>query len=139
MIELVVVVAIMGLLAAIAWPKFDGFFAAQMPRRALDQVGADMGMARINAVRNGMRASVRFSSATAYSVTLDDPAGTRTLKSENLSAGYPGTRITPATGVYTFDSRGLKTSTTTDTIKATKNAKTVYITISPLGRVTRVY
>lgn len=139
MVEVVTVLVVMAVAVSLAAPAIGGIVAANRPQRAMDRVTADLSLARLQAVRAGQRASFRIDSATAYTVTIDDPAGARTVKRVNLREDFPGLALSPSSGTATFDSRGLLVQSSLARITATARGKSASLTVSPVGRIFREY
>ena len=136
-VELLVVVAIIGLVAAIAAPRFFNMVSVLRSRGAADQLAADLAWSRMTAVREGRTVSVRFNTSTSYSITVDNGAAIlRTLRSRNLANDYPGTTVTSSASRVAFDSRGLLRAGTA-TVTVTRAARTRTLRVSPVGRIYR--
>jgi prepilin-type N-terminal cleavage/methylation domain-containing protein len=138
LIELLLVLVLVGLVLAIAAPKFTSTIRYFTARSATSQVVADLALARTTAVRAGRSASFRVLSASTYSIVVDASGATadRTVKSVTLD----GTRRGVALGVVgtriTFDSRGMRRNATESlVVTRTGGADTVNVTI--VGRVYR--
>lgn len=131
------VVAIIGLVAAITGPRFANLVSALRSRGAADQLAADLAWSRMTAVREGRTVSVRFASTTQYSVTVDNGAAIlRTLRSRNLANDFPGTTVTSSDARVAFDSRGLLRAGTA-TVTVARGARTRTLRVSPVGRIYR--
>jgi type II secretory pathway pseudopilin PulG len=76
MIEIVVVVAIVGLLAALATPALQEFVENQRVKSAARSVGDAFQLARAEAIRTGSAHIVFLSAAAAGNPAATDPAGT---------------------------------------------------------------
>lgn len=108
--ELMLVVCIMGIMAAMAGPRMFRWIQTVGQRGAANQVVADLQYARVQAVRQGQTVSLRIDNATTYRVTVDDANGgaVRTLKTMNLSLTYRDALLDPTNGRIAFDSRGMR-------------------------------
>ncbi|HEU0053952.1 MAG TPA: GspH/FimT family pseudopilin [Longimicrobium sp.] len=141
LVELMVTLALLGVLLALAWPRLEGFTRASRLRSATDRVSADLTLARLAAVREGRSASLRIDNAgTRYTVVVN-ASGTLpvdTVKRVTLSSEYPGVVLTPNTGVVTFDSRGMLTSGEAD-LRTAKGTQKMRIQITGVGRILRDY
>jgi type IV fimbrial biogenesis protein FimT len=60
LVELLVVLAIIGLLTALAAPSMTGYLERARARAALDRLTGDLYQARVVAVREGTRVQIRF-------------------------------------------------------------------------------
>lgn len=135
--ELMLVVAIIGLVAAITGPRFSNLVSALRSRGAADELATDLAWSRMTAVREGRTVSVRFATSTSYSITLDNgTAILRTLRTRDLANAYPGTTVTSSSARVAFDSRGLLREGTA-TVTVTRNARTRTLRVSPVGRIYR--
>lgn len=107
--ELMVVVVIMGLMAAMAGPRMLRWVQTIGQRGAFNQLMSDLSLARIQAVRQGTTVSLRIIDNDTYQVTVDNAAGNaaRVLKRVDLQQTYRGTTLNPTTGRIAFDSRGV--------------------------------
>ncbi len=141
--EMLVVVLIMGIMAAMAGPRLMRLMQVTSQRSAANQLVADLGRARATAAREGQTASVRVVSSTVYTVTLDTPAGAslRVLRRVDLSQLNAATTFTSAAGSrIAFDSRGIYRSdlssgtdfvvrrgTSSDTVRVTQVGRPYHV------------
>lgn len=139
--EMMVVVVIMGLMAAMAGPRMLRWVQSLGQRGAVNQVVSDLTYARTQAVRQGQTVSLRFDDATRYRVTLDNAAGNvqRVLTTVNLANTHRGTAITPGTGNgrASFDSRGTLRPGSTARVTVTRGPVTQQVCITVVGRIQR--
>jgi prepilin-type N-terminal cleavage/methylation domain-containing protein len=107
--ELMMVVIIIGLMAAMAGPRMMRWVQTIGQRGAVNQLAGDLAFARIHAVRQGATVSFRIDDADTYRITVDDAAGAevRTLRTVNLRQVYRGATLDPVEGRIAFDSRGV--------------------------------
>ena len=107
--ELMVVVTIMALMAAMAGPRMVRWVQTIGQRGAFNQLMSDLALARIQAVRQGTTVSLRVLDSDSYQVTVDDAAGGagRVIKQVNLSQMQQGASLDPESGRIAFDSRGV--------------------------------
>jgi prepilin-type N-terminal cleavage/methylation domain-containing protein len=75
LVEAMIVVAVIGILAAVASPLMDGFFADVRLRAAARDVADTFRVARAEAIRTGTPHVVFFSAAPAAAPPATDPAG----------------------------------------------------------------
>ena len=139
--ELLIVLIIASLIAAMAGPRFVRLLQVISSRGAATQVVADLGLARIQAVRNGQTASLRVLSGGAqYQVTVDaaDGSVSRVLKQMDFSQTHRSTVVTP-TGRYAFDSRGMFRSDVSigDVLIVSRGPEADTISITVVGRILR--
>ncbi|HST59814.1 MAG TPA: GspH/FimT family pseudopilin [Longimicrobium sp.] len=140
LIEMLVVLVLMGIMATMAGPRLVNWARVVGQRGALNELVADLSLARTQAVRQGQTVSLRVTDATHYRVTVDNAAGNvvRTLKTVDLGATYKGTRLTQTTGRVSFDSRGMfRTSSTFDNLGVRQGTTTKTVRISVVGRIYR--
>jgi prepilin-type N-terminal cleavage/methylation domain-containing protein len=134
--ELMLVVVIIGIMAAMAGPRLFRWIQVAGQRGATNQVVADLQYARVQAVRQGQTVSLRIDSDKAYRVTVDDANGNvvRTLKTMDLSLSYRDAVLDPGTGRIAFDSRGmLRTVLNGITVIRGNTRRTV--NVSTVGRI----
>lgn len=108
--ELMLVVVLIGIMAAMAGPRLFRWIQVATQRGAANQVAADLQYARVQAVRQGRTVSLRIDTDKRYRVTVDNTDGTalRTLKTTDLSLSYRDAVLDPAAGRIGFDSRGMR-------------------------------
>lgn len=104
--EILVVLAIVGIMAAIAMPSMSRLLASQAVRSASYDLNADLIYARSEAISRGTNVSVNGASGTDYKMgwTITEAAGGTTLRTQ-------GTRdskivFTASNSTYTFDRTG---------------------------------
>lgn len=139
LVEMMTVVVIMGLMAAMAGPRMARWLQTLGSTGVTNEVVGDLMLARTQAVREGRTVSFRVVSSSEYTVTLDNPDGTvlRVVKRMNLSNMHRGTTISPA-GRIAFDSRGmLRTASTIGTLTVTRGHASDVITVTGVGRIKR--
>lgn len=138
--ELMVVVVIMGLMAAMAGPRMLRWVQTIGQRGAFNQLMSDLSLARIQAVRQGTTVSLRIIDNDTYQVTVDDNTGAaaRVLKRVDLQQAYRGTTLNPTSGRIAFDSRGVlrpnPVSTTTQ-VTLTRGSITKQLRVTGVGRI----
>jgi prepilin-type N-terminal cleavage/methylation domain-containing protein len=138
--ELMMVVVIIGLMAAMAGPRMMRWVQTIGQRGAVNQLAGDLAFARIHAVRQGATVSFRIDDEDTYRVTVDDANGnvTRTLRTVNLRQVYRGATLSPASGRIAFDSRGVLRAnpvSTMDQITLTRGYVRKRVNVSGVGRV----
>jgi type II secretion system protein H len=109
LLELMLVLVIMGLMAAMAGPRMVRWIQTIGQRGAFNQLMSDLALARIQAVRQGTTVSLRIIDEDTYRVTVDSANGSasRTLKQVDLSQMQRGATLDPDSGRIAFDSRGV--------------------------------
>jgi Tfp pilus assembly protein FimT len=139
LLELLLVLVLIGMLAAMVGPRMAGWAQAIGRRGAANQLVADLSLARTQAVRQGQTVSFRIVSNTAYTITADDANGNalRTLRSVNLARRYSATTLNRTGGRIAFDSRGMYragVSTIAD-VGVTRNGTTKVVRVTMVGRI----
>ena len=108
LIELLTVLVLMAILASVAAPSMGEFLRGNRAREALNTVAGDVGLARVMAIRQGQRVTLRVDSPTRYSLTIGNSL--TPAKRVDLANDYPGVQLQavnlPGSAV-TFDSRGM--------------------------------
>lgn len=134
--EMVLVVVIIGIMAAMAGPRLLRWVQVAGQRGAANQVIADLQYARVQAVRQGQTVSLRIDNATAYRVTVDDANGNvvRTLKTMNMALTYRDAALDPAAGRIGFDSRGMLRTPLNGVTVARGNVRRT-VNVSTVGRI----
>jgi prepilin-type N-terminal cleavage/methylation domain-containing protein len=137
--EILIVLVIMSLLAAIALPKIQGMVQVSSIQGALNGVATDLTVARMRAIRTARRVTTTISNdGKSYTIVVD-PSGTpTTYKTVTLTTNYPGLDLAPHGATISFDSRGM-TSGTTSTLTASRAGRSSTLTISGVGRIYRGY
>jgi prepilin-type N-terminal cleavage/methylation domain-containing protein len=137
--EMLIVLVIMALALAMFVPRLQGVARVSSVQGAMNRLAGDMSLARVRAIRNGVRAQVSIApNGRSYRVIVD-PAGASpdTTTTVDLADEYPGTVLSPAPGTVTFDSRGMLVAGGTTTVTATRETRTASVTISGVGVVYR--
>lgn len=129
--ELLVVIAVAGILAAMAVPAFTSQVAKRRLEGAAGELSADLQYARSQAVADNTNVTFASSGGTAYSIT-----GNQTYKTVTLGAGLS---ITNESIVFT-SMRGCITSTNCTeqvdkTISVSNTSGEIRATVNRLGKV----
>ncbi|HEX2202113.1 MAG TPA: GspH/FimT family pseudopilin [Longimicrobium sp.] len=140
MLELVTVLALIGILAAMAAPRIEGFVNVTRARSASDRVVNDLMLARMTAIREGRTTQVQVTGGASYRVVVLNPDGTEAdeVKSVPLAHDYRGFGITPTDAVIGFDSRGML-STGDNAVTVTRGDFSTTLQVTGVGRVLREY
>jgi len=133
LLEVIIVMAIMGIVAAIGIPSFSDWREKQAVRSATQALLAHLKQARIKAVADNRSVSVKFTS-TSYifdaDTTTDSSCGL--CKNEVVSFGQFSNDFTVSpTTTRTFSSRGTANS---GTITLTSGSSVKKITMNVIGR-----
>lgn len=134
--EMMLVVVIIGIMAAMAGPRLFRWIQVAGQRGAANQVIADLQYARVQAVRQGQTVSLRIDNSKQYRVTVDDGQGNvvRTLKTMNMALTYRDATLDPTSGRIGFDSRGMLRTTLNGVTVARGNVRRT-VNVSTVGRI----
>jgi type IV fimbrial biogenesis protein FimT len=108
--EILVVICIVGILAAIAIPSMSGLLATQAVRSASYELNADLLYARNEAIARGTNVTITGLSSTDFKKgwIITEAAGGTTLRTQNASSAK--ITFTSNANVYTFDKTGRVTA-----------------------------
>lgn len=150
LVELMTVLALVGILAALAWPSLGRMLARAQTTAALNQFAADLAYARMLSVRGGSRVVVRFEgscaaprygrfSADGYRITVRDPRP-RDVRVARLRSDASGVCLESNNDRdLAFDSRGLLLPFENRRVWSRRGEVADTLTISVLGRVRRSF
>jgi type II secretion system protein H len=97
-LELLIVVAIIGILAALAAPSFAAVFDKQRITGAAEAVFADLRWARSEAIKRNRIVRVTFTTGSTWSYTINaDPTGLNTLLKTVNGSDFPSTTLSSVT------------------------------------------
>jgi len=143
LMEVVMVMAIMGILVSIATPRLDAYIRRERVRSALNRVAGDLEFTRILAVRSGAPAVLRFTAhprcpkkgGAGYVIRLrGNPAPARVAyPPDDYLVCYTSTN----SDSVTFGSRGLLAPYNNRTLRAIDGPFRDSLTVSAVGRVYR--
>lgn len=138
LIELLAVLVLVGLVLALAGPKFTATIRYFTARSATSQVVADLALTRTTAVREGRSASLRVLTASTYAVVVDAEGTTpdRTVKSVTLEGAARGVSLGTVGTRITFDSRGMRRNAT-ESLTVTRSEGVDVVNVTIVGRVLR--
>jgi prepilin-type N-terminal cleavage/methylation domain-containing protein len=113
LMELLIVIAIIGILAGIAVPNFLGYLPKYRLKSAVDDLFTNLQLAKMTAVRNATDCTVNFTSA-GYTIESEG----QTIRAVNLGdyksgvtfARPPGDTAAAFPGSINFNGRGLSTT-----------------------------
>ena len=119
MIELMVVVAIVGIIVTLVVPIYTQWHARTQLRQAITEINNDMALARMAAMNRNQSVTVSVTLASSrVSVATADVSGSQVLPSKTMYVHVIGASSipapTPSTNpiMVTFSPRGLRTSAT---------------------------
>ncbi len=134
LIELMVVIAIIGILAAIATPNYLTYRNSSKMRSAAGIIKGDLHRAKITAVKSNALITVQFASGS-YTIT--------SLGTRDMTAGvtYTADPVSPLAGDNTtFSAKGVPNHSINDTgrivLSAPDSTEMKRITIGRLGQIT---
>ena len=138
LLEVMVVVAIIGIIVAIAAPSFSTMLEKQRIKGAAEAMLADLRWARAEAIKRNKKVRVTFTTGSSWSYTINgDPTGANTLLKTVNGSNFPSTALRRArfagrVAYTTFDPvRG----TNNGTVTITSNNFSAGVKVSTLGRV----
>jgi len=131
LLELVTVLTLVGVLMALAVPRFSAMRDGASVRAAMADLGADFSMARQSAITRRTTVAVVFDT-TSGSVLLR--SGTRVMSRHDLRAAY-GIVLGANRDSAVYDSRGLGYGVSNMTVTIRRGAIVDTLTMSRLGRV----
>lgn len=138
LIEVMMVVVLIGIMAAIAAPSLSGYVDRSHARSAADRVRADIGYARMLAVRHARPTVVRFVDASYTISTVAANDAESVVKRVNLGADHGGAALSPAGSVLRFDSRGLLRAEAGEypaAVLVTRGGASSTLVVLPTGRI----
>jgi len=126
LVELMIVIAVMGIMAVIAAPNFVTYLANQRLKGAARMVMSDLMAARQKAVTQNVNITVTFTSNHQYTITND--ASTRDIQQD-----YSDVTFT-SSGAAIFYPRGNATGTTV-TLTSSRTGSQKFVRVALNGRV----
>jgi prepilin-type N-terminal cleavage/methylation domain-containing protein len=124
LIELIVVIAVFGILAGIAVPQFVAFRPKNRLNGAARQIYSELMWARSKAVNDNSAYVVTFPTTQTMQI-----AGS-TTKTVNIQTEYSDVTLTSSASTITFSSRGTTDVTPTITLTNSGGTKTVTVRIT---------
>lgn len=139
-IEIVVVLTLVALVAALAQPRMNVHTNRVKVRQALDRVTSDIALARMTAVRSGNRTVLEMTGPSSYRIRVEG-ANPDTLRVVSFAEEYAGVTLQAPTGDgrLVFNSRGLLLTPGTGLLVAQNAAGADTIRITAAGRIYRAY
>ncbi len=136
LIEMLVVVAMGGILAAAAVPSMLNYVQSKTLDGAARVIWGDLQTARIEAVKTNQSVTVDFSNPTAYSFSYTDPSGNTHTFWRNLGQDYPGVTAQLDAGTnLTFRSTGSGQPGVTRTVTVTGPSGALSFQVTWTGRI----
>lgn len=139
--EMMVVVAIIGILAGIAVPSYNQMLERRRLVSATEAVLADLRWARSESIKRNARVRLTFTTTGGTWSYVIHPDGTdatdtnNALKQEN-SASFSGISVVSNRDFFSFDNiRGVTGTNGTVTLTSSPSNFQTQVVVSPLGRV----
>ena len=139
LIELLIVIAIMGIMAAIAVPSYQTFMAQRRLNGAARQVMSDLMAARMKAVSLNQKVKVSFSGSDHLYQIWNDANGNETVADDegddiarDIHPDYYDVTFS-ASANPVFQPRGIVAPGSTITL--TNSSRSKYVKVAPTGRV----
>lgn len=140
LIELMVTIAIVGIVSAIAIPNMIGWRAERSLRGAINNLQADVQLARMRAIREAEVVAVVFNpGARSYQIFVDEnsnwlvDAGEQELRNVILPVGVSLQAVTFGSNRTRFDSKGMPS--VIGTVNMRNNAgKDLSLVVNRVGR-----
>jgi len=136
LIELVIVIVIMGAMAAFAFPRIGDGITRQSVRSARTMFIAVHARARATAIQRGAQTQMIVNNGTLEVRSINPVSGAAQTvgRIEDLGARY-GVTVQPTNLTLTFDPRGIGMETSQTTVAITKSTFGASVVISPVGRI----
>jgi prepilin-type N-terminal cleavage/methylation domain-containing protein len=138
--EMLMVLVIMGIMAAMAGPRLARWIQSISQRSVANQLVADLGRARAMAAREGRTVSLRIVDAKTYRVTIDTSGvAWREIKRVDLSQMNRATTfVTDVGSRISFDSRGIyRANSGTSELVVQRGTQQDTVRVSQVGRPSR--
>lgn len=139
LIEILVVLSLMAITAALAQPSLRAYVEESKTQRALDRLTGDIALARMLAVRSGDRTVIEVSGGDRYRIWVES-VPVDTIREVSLAQDYAGVQLlAPPDGRLTFNGRGLLVAPASGVVIARLGVRADTLTITAAGRVYRAY
>jgi type IV pilus assembly protein PilA len=135
LIEILIVMAIMGIVAMMALPKVGNMNDRNQMRSAKDGIAAKLSAARAAAIATGRQAKFYVEGDSMRMTTMNGPTETAKGSTVYLSRQFGVTVLSPNISIV-FDGRGM-TSNAGNIVKFKRNTLVDSLCISPIGLVNR--
>jgi type II secretion system protein H len=136
LVELIIVVVLIGILAAMAAPAMTGWVRQSRIDSALNQLTTDVAYARMVAVRASRPVTIEVENSV-YTIRRADRA--EPVKTVSMAVEYPGLKLFMVPQALEFDSRGfMRTGSGDLTLEDSFSGRTATLQITATGRVRRV-
>lgn len=140
-IELLTVLVIIGIGAAVAAPNISAFVHKTRTQQALNQVVTDVARARLMAVEDGRKAALVFQTDGTYYLQTQATDGTwSTVQTVRLRDDFTGVSIQGDMSSLEFSTRGMVTNLAGDAyLRILSNGARDSVFVSPAGRAYRAF
>lgn len=135
LVEILIVIAIMGIMMMLALPKMGNMNDRNQMRSAKDGIAARLSAARAAAIATGRPSKFYVEADSMRITTFKGSVETAKGSAINLKRQFGVSVISPSFSIV-FDGRGM-TSNSGSVIKFTRNTLTDSLCISPIGLVNR--
>lgn len=145
LIEIMVVIAVIGIVAAVSIPSMIDWRRDRQLRGSVNNLASDIQLAKLRAIREAEFVTISFDTATnSYAVHIDPnqngtlDAGEQSLRVVNLPRGitYTSVNLLPAGTFFSFNSRGVPTTNGDSTVTMQYSAAdTLALTMNRVGRI----
>jgi len=139
LIEIMVVVAILGIIITVALPSLFAFIDSRRAVSALEAISSDLRWARSESIRANQTVRVSFTTGASWSYTVRrDPAGANTLIKTVSVADFPSSNITSASfssGDATTEFDPVRGTAQNGTVAVSTSSNSGEVRLGILGRV----
>lgn len=135
LVEILIVIAIMGIMTMLALPKMGNMNDRNQMRSAKDGIAAKLSAARAAAIATGRQSKFYIEGDSMRVTTFSGATETAKGTTVYLSRQFGVTLLSPNISIV-FDGRGM-TSNSGSIVKFQRNALTDSLCISPIGLVNR--
>jgi len=141
LIEIVIVLLIVGILAALAVPRMDGWLGVSRLESAMNGFRGDVAYARTLALRSGRPVIVRVEQRRYVIRTIHQNGDTVVARMVDFTQDDPilqfSAQPTAVPLTLRFNSRGILEEGPVSTISASRAGRTISVTVLQTGRVHR--
>jgi type IV fimbrial biogenesis protein FimT len=131
-LEMMVVIGIAAIMAAIAVPGFIGWFANYRLRSGAEEIQSTLQLARLTAIKQNKAATVSFNTGNE---TYTASVGGQTFRSGQMPAGINIDSVS-GSGFVQFDSQGVAASAVDIVVKNQQSkSKTVSVKLAGVSRI----
>jgi prepilin-type N-terminal cleavage/methylation domain-containing protein len=129
-IEVMTVIAIIGIVAGIVLPNVVGWLPRYRLRSGAEEIQSTLQLARLSAIKQNTDATVTFDTTNH---TFEASIGGQTIKSGKMPSGIIIESVTSPSSEVEFDSRGLANGSTGNIEVKNNQGDTMTITVNIVG------